>query len=54
MKSHNEVQSNYRERKRKKGMVPKEVWVFPSDWEEINKIISEKNKKRLDVITSDI
>ena len=54
MKSHKKVQSDYRQRKRDKGMIPKEVWIFPDDWKEINNIISEKNKKRLDIITSDI
>lgn len=54
MKSHKQVQADYRQRKRDKGMVPKEVWVFSDDWKEINKIISEKNKKRLDKLTSDI
>ncbi|MCK5602950.1 hypothetical protein KAR91_13795 [Candidatus Pacearchaeota archaeon] len=54
MKEHKKVQADYRQRKRDKGMVQKEVWVFPDDWKEINKIISDKNKKRLDNITSDI
>lgn len=54
MKSHKKVQADYRQRKRDKGMVQKEVWIFPEDWNDIEKIISEKNKKRLDRITSDI
>jgi hypothetical protein len=54
MKSHKEAQSDYRQRKRDKGMVPKEIWIFPDDWKDIEKVILEKNKKRLDNITSDI
>ena len=41
MKSHKQVQADHRKRKRDNGMVPKEVWVFPEDWKEINHILEE-------------
>jgi hypothetical protein len=52
MKSNKEIQANHRQRKRDKGLVPKEVWIFPEDWEEIKELIEKKVNKRLDIITS--
>ena len=54
MKSNKEIQSDYKKRKRSNGYVQKAIWVFNEDWPEIKKFIEEKNKKRLDNITSNI
>lgn len=52
MKSNKEIQANHRAKKRKQGLTPKEVWVFPEDWQEIKELIEKKVNKRLDIITS--
>lgn len=54
MKSNKEIQADYKKRMRARGMSHKAFWVFTEDWEEIKKFIEEKNKKRVDKLTSNI
>jgi hypothetical protein len=40
--------SESRKRMREKGMVPKEIWVYPDDWPEIKNFIEYKKSLRYD------
>ncbi len=43
MTNHAEDKRKYRESKRKKGYVLKQIWVKPDSWKEIKKIVDDKS-----------
>ena len=51
-KTNKQIQVDHRNRKRGKGLIPKELWVHPDDWPELRELYIKINKKRLDIITS--
>lgn len=45
MKTQKEYKADERKRKRKRGLVPKEIWIYPEKWELIKKFIEMENKR---------
>lgn len=54
MKPNTKHKRDERSRKRKLGLVPKEVWLFEVDWPEFKELINKRNKKRLTEKTSQV